>query len=710
MDVFGLTKPNEKRLREIKQSLNSLPPACRATVAPPPSAEFHEWQSDTIVYSVLDQKESLLGLLEKKTLDPPLRTDITNLKFSPDGRYVLAQDDSSVFVLSRTPLALLFRFDAKDAHSAQFTPDSKNIVFDTRSLRTESWNIADEKRVDVHEIVAQDGCIQTKLSSDGSTLACLNEKFDVSLIEVATNKAFFQKSGLFAPKTPVTWLYFFRFVSLSRDNPESKFDWVNMAFSPDNHYFLAANLDDSIAVDVGSHSQVSLHGGLPDMVKGGFAFMGPDRIIARDAASPKNSAVMEFPSGKALERLPIYQQALQAPTSGNFVILSPAGLASSGVFDLDSQKYVGGVNKPSPVDVYDNNMLVQQISGEIQLYNTSTKTFEASASIPHSPLGRLRAAAISSDLEWLALSGDTRGSVWNLQTGKRSSLLRGFRGAYFDATNELYADLPAQKDVKRTIAHGKATADDVAPGIPVDEDLAPVQYGEYLFLTKSANKQYFPRENVTIEVHDVADGRVLWARNFPHEMPAMFVNAATNTTALVWSTEEIGAKDEIKANADLRDRFAAMHDHKGVYLLELIETGTGRSVGHLLVDSGKGSFKIRDAMESGDWVLIRDTQNRALLYSLSAGEQKGTFFGAGAAFSTNAGLLTIENQAGQLDVYTLPGLEKRTQLVFPSPISLESYSTDGKKLFVLTANQTIYFFDTASLSKGDGYPAHSEQP
>ncbi|MGH9603926.1 MAG: hypothetical protein ACRD24_16225 [Terriglobales bacterium] len=38
-------------------------------------------------------------------------------------------------------------------------------------------------------------------------------------------------------------------------------------------------------------------------------------------------------------------------------------------------------------------------------------------------------------------------------------------------------------------------------------------------------------------------------------------------------------------------------------------------------------------------------------------------------------------------------MEKRDQYVFPSPVSLARFSEDGKKLFVLTANQTVYWLD-----------------
>ena len=102
---------------------------------------------------------------------------------------------------------------------------------------------------------------------------------------------------------------------------------------------------------------------------------------------------------------------------------------------------------------------------------------------------------------------------------------------------------------------------------------------------------------------------------------------------------------------------------------------------------------------AGDWVVISDTQNRVLVYSLSTGEQKGRVFGAGAAASKASGLLSVENEKGQLTIYDMNSMEKRDQFIFSSPISLTRFSADGQSLFVLTANQIAYVLDLSPLSK-----------
>ncbi len=45
-------------------------------------------------------------------------------------------------------------------------------------------------------------------------------------------------------------------------------------------------------------------------------------------------------------------------------------------------------------------------------------------------------------------------------------------------------------------------------------------------------------------------------------------------------------------------------------------------------------------------------------------------------------------------------MEKRDRFVFSSPISVAGFSADGRRLFVLTANQTAYWLDSFRRSPG----------
>ncbi|HYH85066.1 MAG TPA: M48 family metalloprotease [Pyrinomonadaceae bacterium] len=171
-DFFGTTKPEARRLREILKGLQSLPAECRGSRAASNGEEFKKWQMAVVSHSGAVGKESLHSVASKKQLEPPLRGDITHLRFSPDGKYLLAQDDSGITVLAREPLAPLFRIDAPEARPAQFTADSQTVLFHTSSLRVESWSIAEGRQKSAREMYVREGCMQTELAPDGRTLAC----------------------------------------------------------------------------------------------------------------------------------------------------------------------------------------------------------------------------------------------------------------------------------------------------------------------------------------------------------------------------------------------------------------------------------------------------------------------------------------------------------------------------------------------------------
>lgn len=99
--IFRTTRPNEQRLRAILKNIAGIPAGCATAKAPSVPPEFVTWrqrvtQDPTAVVAVTDDKAT--------QLKPALRSDFTRLQFSPDGKYALAQDLSTIFVLGRSPL------------------------------------------------------------------------------------------------------------------------------------------------------------------------------------------------------------------------------------------------------------------------------------------------------------------------------------------------------------------------------------------------------------------------------------------------------------------------------------------------------------------------------------------------------------------------------------------------------------------------------
>jgi WD40 repeat protein len=88
-----------------------------------------------------------------------------------------------------------------------------------------------------------------------------------------------------------------------------------------------------------------------------------------------------------------------------------------------------------------------------------------------------------------------------------------------------------------------------------------------------------------------------------------------------------------------------------------------------------------------------------LIYSLSTGEQKGKVFGSYPTLSVPAKLICVESDDGVLSLFDIDSFERRQKLTFPSHISFVRFSDDGKRLFVLTADQNVYFLDVAGAAR-----------
>jgi hypothetical protein len=295
-DLFGATKPSERRLREMLKNVSALPSGCADIPPGSRTADFAKWQAKVVSYSSQGSHESLPGLLFKQTLALPLRPDISYLRFSPDGKYLLAQDEGGIHVLTRDPFAVLFYIPAPDAHDAAFTPDSRSIVLYNRSLRVETWSISDQKRSTVHEMTLTYQCLQTALSLDGSILACLVDEpdggFDLSLFDVASGTTLITKKRFYEPRFLNPYMFFFLFALMQ----EGEGSFIHMRFSPDGKYFLAGYPSGTFAFDLTSRREASLPGSVRDLTRLGFAFVNSDRIIGFDSTGRK-SHVLSFPLG-----------------------------------------------------------------------------------------------------------------------------------------------------------------------------------------------------------------------------------------------------------------------------------------------------------------------------------------------------------------------------------------------------------------------------
>jgi hypothetical protein len=451
-DFVGITMPDPRRLPVSLEAVAAMPGSCVGTRATS-QAQFAAWQADVLNARRAVPAPSLSGVIAQRKLDPPLRPDITRLSFSPDGKWVLAQNPAGVYVFSRDPLALTVRIEAADARPAQFTPDSTGVVFHDRNLRVERWSIT---------------------------------------------------------------------------------------------------------------------------------------------------------------------------------------------------------------------------------------------------------------------------------TGQLRVLTRGFRGAGFDASRRAYLDLPAEGREQRAIVRVDPVSKAVEPLVGIDApDLtnaraAPslqaaqgrpamgqtvigteiVQCGNYLVGWRPRQKTAEP---FTIAVHEAGTGRPLWARTLQAQPGVMRAEPEHGTLVLEWSVLSGEGKAIVAANPDMKARVetakrvaekdrwrTASFVPASLSVFEFLNVATGAPIGRLLVDYGNGSFRMTPLAAAGEHVIAGDTENRTLVFSLATGREVARTFGTPLAVSGDGSLVLVQNAAGETGVYSVPALEKRQDLVFPSRVRYARFGEGARVLFVLTDDQTAY--------------------
>lgn len=687
-DLFGTTRPEERRLREMIKAASALDARC-ISPAPAERAEaFQKWRAAVVEFTAWRHREALHDVIATTRLEPPLTPDLRQLRFSPDGRYLLAQDSGSIHLFSRDPLAVLFTIEAPDALPAFFTPDSASVAFHTQLLRVELWDIAGRKRTRAYEPVFARGCSETALAPDVRTMACLAPDSDLSLLDLPSGTEMFRKKD-FSPFADTS--DFFRTLRILLQffgRPA-----ITMQFSPDARYFVAVSGDKSLGFDLQSRQALSLPGSIKKALAREFVFLGSGRLLGMNLEDPQKSPLLRFPSGEVLDRVPLMMgQELAAPGHGNYVIVRPVRELGAGVLDFATKRLLVASKTPA-LDIYDEVWTNQRRSGGFCLDAGKTPRIEdlPCVNIPASALGGLRTGEVSPDLKWLALSGKGLGGVWNLETGKRHYNVRGFGGAYFAENEAVYVDFPKEDQKPRAMAWMDLTRNAAQNAYTIAYEFAH-QHGRFLVVTLPGEKgMWYGRlnRNVTREFLDAQTGTLLWSRAFSKEAPSLYVHSGSNTAVLSWEATQSAVEDEIKAHSEWRDRLTSRPERDDNFL-EVVDARTGKALGALLVPTGRGSFFIVDMFGVGDSVFVSDSENRVLVYSLSKGQEKGRVFGNTPEVSAAAGLMAVSNERDQLGLYDLDSLEQVDQFVFSSPVTLKRFSADGKRLLVVTADQVAY--------------------
>jgi WD40 repeat protein len=687
--MLGSTNPDARRLGEMMKNLATVPAGCAEPRTQADVAVYEDWQASVLSFSGLGRTESVHGLLAKTRLTPALRGEVTHLRFSPDGRLAIAQDEASISVLSRDPLAVLFHIDAPDAEPAQFTPDSRDVVFHTMGLRVERWEVAEHKLVEVHDIVWRTACRETSLSPDGKTLACLDTSFDLWLIDVASATSLFQKKNFYSPNAARHLLEQYGVLVVPATDHV-----VTMRFSPDGRFFVSGYRDidqgTMLAYDVRAHAPITVKNPGRKLLTATFTFIGPDRLLGLNPDDPARSGIVRLPSGDVMDTMALIPGALDAATNPNYVMVRPIEQYAVGLFDLRTKSITKG-SANDAVDVFEQFYIAEQGTGDVGLYPMTGDKAIAKAALPAGELGRISALAVSDDLKWLAVSESSRGAVWDLVAGQRVAYIRGFRGGYFDDTGVFFADWPSAGADPRAVLRLRPAAREIGSAGEIKDRLAS-QNGRWMLVTRTVPENVMYPSGVTYELRDIRLPAPIWTRAYPKDPPDAWVHPGSDSVVFSWDAASPAGREAIRKDPDLRAS-VNLSDIQGDYVLEIVGAETGQLKKRMLLETGKGSFHISEISTAGDWLCISDSIGRVLVYSLKTGELKGHAVGFEPAVNLSTGVLAVNAGGGRLVLYDLDTMRRRDDYTFTHPIVLTAFSAIGTRLFVLTSDQTAFVLE-----------------
>ncbi len=686
-DFFGLTTPSSKRLRSIEKLVAALPRGCGAA-QPNDSADFEKWRELVIanrgVTLAGDVKAAIQSLLT-----PPLRMDLEQLRFSRDGKYILAQDETSVFVLSREPFQPLFRLDAEDALPAEFTPDSQHIVFHTRGLHTEEWSIADRKLISSHELVSKNACLQSKLSPDGRTLFCIyvhdanspgimtsTAVIGLSALDTATGRVLYQEDDFL--KMPSGFLAEFALAAIS----PVPIDLIRSSLSADGNFLMIGGGADKLAFDLRTRAVVPIGKELKSSVARAYAFVGNDKVLG-EAQDPKDTGIFSFPDGKRIQAAAFRVNDLESTTDGDYVLSHDVKDNAVGLADVSKAKFIA-VSKSFAMDVWNGWLTNENANGGILLSKVANPGAAGSqiATLPQSPLGSSGQTALSADGRLLAISSGTRGGVWDVNTGKRVALLRAFNSAYFSPDNSLYAEFAKHGTVDRSIAR-LSFAPLASVSMPYKEDDDAVLRFGMLQQWKRTDQKH-----VELVVHKIDDNSVLWRKSFEGDVPGYNYSLGSGQTILSFRLSGDWARTRLKETPGLAAEAAGIKAKDSGWLIQVLDNINGTVLKELVLAvpmtyEGAGAVTI-----VGDNLYLSGVDNRTMVYSVATQAQLRQIFGYAIAADTGSGRICTINRRDEAVVYDSDGHQVASYHT-GEPLLFAHFEQDGNRLLLFTADQKI---------------------
>ena len=702
----------------------SSPLTCLAALAALLAAAFRLSGAPEPASRVTFPLERQHGVLSRAHLSPPLRGSAHHIRFSGDGNFLVVQVESGVYILSREPLTVLTWIHAPDILRARVSTDSRTLVLATRDLALTRWSLADNREIDEKNAIVHDGCLTSELSPNGELGACLDPGLMLRVYRTDTGEQILgerhnsavplvginPRSDGTAYAEPFGYGIAYTLGQLSDRNLFGS----RFIFSPDNHYLLLQDHGSTTCIDLmerrkfGCPGVIEKHGNAP------VCFISSSEIATFDRHDPDKSEISTFPGGRLVGALHVSADAATDATQSKYLILrSKEQTSVVRLFDKDAGSVVRQ-ELGDQADVFADTLVTYLPGGELKLLRLCNDELQAETVLPARVLPTLRTAIVSPGLEAIALGIGGNAGLFRVASGTRVLPLPRLGGAWFADDNQAYVAVWPEDEssmiVQRMDMKSGISTEVWSPTLKFDPQFTILDThsgGPVLLVNDQSSFYISPQGGFQYPGHkrsselaalDMKTGRKLWSKRWEGDPPVPYADPQGDRVVLGWRPTMSGGQALAKRYPSLKRQIDASKLSINDAVFEVLDVFSGKAVGTALVRAGFGPESFDSVFSVGDFLIcVRDTA-RITLYSLSKGEICARVFGQYASASAH---LLAAADGKHLKLYDLRTGATKDEYLFSEAPVYTHFSGDGKRLLVLTADQSIFVMDAATLPNSD---------
>ena len=653
-------------------------------------------------------------MLSRQPLKPPLRNADVALHYSPDGRSLMVQNPSGIFLLSREPLTLRAHMAAEDVYPARFSLDSKEIAAIGHGLILNREVAPGGPILEQRELPLHEGCLDAELAPGAELFACLTPAFNLLVYRLPSNELIFsvslgQTNSSYRvvhipldPNLAVPSPFGFRLANSWESIANRGLKFISMSFSSSAKTLLVRLEGEAFLLDLPTRRKTSLAGWLQKRLQASFSLVNDESVLISSDEKEALPAIVSFKTGGITLHPSFTADFVRIAANPRYALLSDVGAVGSRVFDLEQNRELVAPNNLC-IDIFGNEMAVLNESGALFLYRLGEKLPFLAADLPLDSLPPLRVAAVSPNLDRIAFSVDGNSAVFLVATGNRT-----YTGPRLAAANFLDPASAFLLRPRDPLHPPRVLQLPLASGQPISawnggKDFlrsgGPVLF-EYALLASIGHRFTVAQENdvpFRLRALDPATGKELWKREFFEDGPEPFADPQGERLVLGWKATSPNAQSAAKRFPAVWEIFKYTKISKLDSYFEIIDAVSGKSIGGVLVQVGSGPASYDAAYSAGDTLFLLKDGKRVSVYSIEDGSLKARLVGGYPNANAQSRLFAMEEGPGRLFLYDLATGAKLDQQIFPESIAYSHFSADGHRLLVLTRHQVAYVLDVSAV-------------